>query len=114
MPTPPKGKKQKLSADTILDSDNDDDEKGAHSPSEDETNSDGPQKNADGEIYFDLTKTRRVTLRKWKGKNLVDIREFWGDQGDLKPGKKGISLTVEQWKRLLEIVPEISKRIGSE
>jgi hypothetical protein len=30
---------------------------------------------------------------------LVDIREYYGDESDEKPGKKGISLTVEQVRR---------------
>ena len=30
------------------------------------------------------------------GKALVDIREFYGEGDDEKPGKKGISLTIEQ------------------
>ena len=27
---------------------------------------------------------------------MVDIREFYGDEDDMKPGKKGISLNPEQ------------------
>jgi hypothetical protein len=31
-----------------------------------------------------------------KGATLIDIREYYGAEGDEKPGKKGISLTVQQ------------------
>ena len=30
------------------------------------------------------------------GSTFLDIREFYGDDNDLKPGKKGISLNKEQ------------------
>jgi hypothetical protein len=30
------------------------------------------------------------------GNTFLDIREFYGVDGDEKPGKKGISLTIEQ------------------
>jgi len=55
-----------------------------------------------GESYVDLGKKRRVTVRDFKGSTLIDIREFYGSEGDEKPGKKGISLSVEQWKSLVE------------
>jgi hypothetical protein len=60
-----------------------------------------------------LGKKRRATVRTFKGEScvldlkrfpslsfegmvMVDIREFYGEADDEKPGKKGISLTIEQ------------------
>ncbi|TFY67225.1 hypothetical protein EVG20_g4019 [Dentipellis fragilis] len=58
--------------------------------------------NNEGDRYIDLGKKKRVTVRKFKGNVLIDIREYWGDEGDEKPGKKGISLSGDQWKSLTE------------
>jgi len=55
---------------------------------------------SEGEKYIDLGKKKRATVRTFKGNTLIDIREFYGADGDEKPGKKGISLTVEQWEAL--------------
>lgn len=39
---------------------------------------------------FQIGKMRYVSVRDFKGKVLIDIREYWMDQaGDMKPGKKG-------------------------
>lgn len=38
-------------------------------------------------------------MRSFKGIALIDIREFYSADGDEKPGKKGISLTLEQVRR---------------
>ncbi|KAI0373494.1 PC4-domain-containing protein [Pilatotrama ljubarskyi] len=56
--------------------------------------------NEAGEKYIDLGKKRRATVRQFKGATFLDIREFYGDDNDLKPGKKGISLAKEQWEAL--------------
>ncbi|KAF8482584.1 transcriptional Coactivator p15-domain-containing protein [Russula ochroleuca] len=66
------------------------------------------QKNSEGDMYVDLGKKKRVTVRSFKGTTLVDIREYYGNEGDEKPGKKGIALSVEQWKSLVEASRAIS------
>ena len=41
-------------------------------------------------LIFQLSKTRFVNVREFRGKVLVDIREYYNNSdGDLKPGKKG-------------------------
>ena len=58
----------------------------------------GPQKNSDGETFFDLGKKRRVTVRKVEGDTVIDVREFYDAGGEMKPGKNGISLTRSQFE----------------
>jgi len=42
----------------------------------------------------------------------VDIREYYLDNAqELKPGKKGISLTVEQWNKLKESIQVIDSQL---
>lgn len=41
------------------------------------------------------------------GQVFVDIREFYGTDGDEKPGKKGISLAMEQWEALKRSISTI-------
>jgi len=65
-------------------------------------------KNADGEGYLLLSKNRRVTVRKYKGAVLVDIRETYDKDGqEGLPGKKGIALSLEQWRALKQHVDVI-------
>ncbi|KAF8161106.1 transcriptional Coactivator p15-domain-containing protein [Crassisporium funariophilum] len=52
--------------------------------------------NTEGDKYVDLGKKKRAVVRSFKGIGLVDIREYYGADGEEKPGKKGISLTLEQ------------------
>ncbi|EAU91397.1 hypothetical protein CC1G_01886 [Coprinopsis cinerea okayama7 len=67
--------------------------------------------NKQGEKYIDLGKKKFATVRTFKGKPLLDIREFWGDDDDLKPGKKGISLNLEQWQALREGIDDLDRLI---
>nr|VZI45461.1 unnamed protein product [Spirometra erinaceieuropaei] len=48
-----------------------------------------------------------------RGRIFVDIREYYEDKSDggLKPGKKGISLNVEQWDKLREVMDVLNADI---
>eukprot|EP00939_MAST-03C_sp_MAST-3C-sp1_P001118 g1118.t1 len=60
--------------------------------------------NDSGEVFYELSRTRRLTIRSWKGRMLVDIREYYEKDGTMRPGKKGISLTGSQWDLLRGIM----------
>ena len=67
-----------------------------------------------GEPSWSLGNMKFAKVREWKGKMYVDIREFYVDKSSMetKPGKKGISLTVEQYQKLKEIISEIDSKLG--
>ncbi|THH30427.1 hypothetical protein EUX98_g3759 [Antrodiella citrinella] len=52
---------------------------------------------SDGRRFIDLGKKKRATLSEFKGTVYLDIREFYEKDGEAKPGKKGISISKEQW-----------------
>ncbi|KAM3842391.1 activated RNA polymerase II transcriptional coactivator p15-like [Diretmus argenteus] len=61
---------------------------------------------------FQIGKMKYVSVRDFKGKCLIDIREYWMNQdGEMKPGKKGISLNPEQWNQLKDHISEIDDAI---
>ncbi|KAK0485979.1 transcriptional Coactivator p15-domain-containing protein [Armillaria novae-zelandiae] len=66
-------------------------------------------KTSDGDKYIDLGKKKRATVRSFKGMPLLDVREFYGQSGEEKPGKKGISLSLEQWNTLKKGVDTIDQ-----
>ncbi|KAI1270284.1 ssDNA-binding transcriptional regulator [Xylariaceae sp. FL1019] len=68
----------------------------------------------DGNAFWQLAPMRRLTISEFKGQTLVNIREYWTDKsGEMKPGKKGISLTVEQYSAVIEALPAINAELES-
>ena len=65
------------------------------------------------EVAFLLDKRKRITVHKFKGQLKVDIREYYEDNGEMKPGKKGISLNNDNWQKLKEFVDKIDEAIDN-
>ena len=47
-----------------------------------------PQIDSEGNKYWEISKARRVTISDFKGKSLVNIREYYQNDGKWLPGKK--------------------------
>ncbi|PON86219.1 Transcription factor [Trema orientale] len=67
---------------------------------------------SDDVVVCEISKNRRVSVRNWNGRIVVDIREFYLKDGKQLPGKKGISLTMDQWNILRDHVEEIDKAVN--
>lgn len=66
-----------------------------------------------GNWGVELGRKRIVSAKTWAGKKMIDIREWYTKDGDpeLKPGKKGISLSVDEWKLLKSMMGEIDQAL---
>merc|ERR1719354_760858 len=64
---------------------------------------------------FSLGKMRRISILEFKGRKMVNIREYYTDAaGDEKPGKKGVALMPESWDALLQIKDEVNNASSGE
>ena len=60
---------------------------------------------------LDLSKSRKVSVSSYRGSILIHFREYYEKEGVISPGKKGIALTLDQWKLAKEHMSTISKEI---
>ncbi|KAL0942620.1 RNA polymerase II transcriptional coactivator [Colletotrichum truncatum] len=65
----------------------------------------------DGNQYWDLSNKRRVGVSQFNKTTLVNIREFYEKDGEMLPGKKGISLSVAQYEALVKSIPAINAKL---
>lgn len=47
-----------------------------------------PQTDDNGDKFWEMSKNRRVTISNFRGKNMVNIREYYEKDGKTLPGKK--------------------------
>ncbi|KAJ0266056.1 RNA polymerase II transcriptional coactivator KIWI [Hirschfeldia incana] len=67
---------------------------------------------SDDIVVCNISKNRRVSVRNWNGKIWIDVREFYVKDGKTLPGKKGISLSVDQWNILRNHAEGIDKALS--
>lgn len=80
--------------------------------SSDESLEDDSSKGLDpGAFWIDQKRMRRVQVRSFKGKPLVDIREMYMGNNGIAPGKKGISLSIPEWRSLKKLISRVDDEI---
>ncbi|EMS49072.1 RNA polymerase II transcriptional coactivator KIWI [Triticum urartu] len=62
-------------------------------------------------VIDEISKNKRVAVRSWNGKVMVDMREFYEKDGKSLPTRKGISLSMDQWKILRDNIEAIDEAI---
>ncbi|RXI09183.1 hypothetical protein DVH24_023344 [Malus domestica] len=60
-----------------------------HAPPKKASKRDTDSDSSDDITVCEISKNRRVSVRNWNGKVVVDIREFYVKDGKQMPGKKG-------------------------
>ncbi|KAK2026670.1 transcriptional Coactivator p15 [Colletotrichum zoysiae] len=65
----------------------------------------------EGNPYWDLSNKRRVGVSQFKNNTFINIREFYEKDGEMLPGKKGISLNIAQYEALVKAIPAISEKL---
>ncbi|KAK0670538.1 transcriptional Coactivator p15-domain-containing protein [Cercophora samala] len=69
----------------------------------------------EGNAYWELGNNRRVGASKFKNATLVNLREYYTTpDGELRPGKKGISLSIAQYKAFLKAIPQLNEELRSQ
>ena len=57
---------------------------------------------------------RRIGISHFRNNVLINIREYYDSAGQMRPGKKGISLSLDQYKTLLQAIPDINAALRQE
>jgi hypothetical protein len=58
------------------------------------------------------TEVVRVSLREYRGRQLIDVRVYYSDdEGEYRPTKKGVSLTVEGYPEFKKAIAVLEKAL---
>jgi hypothetical protein len=68
------------------------------------------------EFSKNTQETIRVSITEFKGYELIDVRAYYRDNetGELKPTRKGITLSVELYDKLKEAILKLEGSISKE
>ena len=50
-------------------------------------------------------------MNTYRGQRRVDLREYYQQNGEWKPGRKGISLSAAEWEKLKALVAQVDEEL---
>ncbi len=62
------------------------------------------------ENVWNLGGKKQIKIIEFKGKNYIDIREYYEKDGQTLPGKKGICLQFDQFQEILNSSEDVVKK----
>ncbi|KAL1901985.1 hypothetical protein Sste5346_001691 [Sporothrix stenoceras] len=68
----------------------------------------------EGNVYWELSKMRRIGIAHFRSTTLINVREYYESGGQMRPGKKGISLSLDQYKALVRAIPDINAELAKD
>ncbi|CDW90277.1 rna polymerase ii transcriptional coactivator [Stylonychia lemnae] len=68
-------------------------------------------KDKEGSIIFDLNQKKKIIIKKFKGVKYIDFRETYDKNGELAFTPKGISMTIEMWEKLKDMIPTLDQQL---
>lgn len=74
---------------------------------------DAALKARDLSFELQLSNKRKATISNFKGRHMINIREYYEKDGSLLPGQKGISLPEDQWAKLLAGLPGLQAAVDA-
>lgn len=57
---------------------------------------------------------RRIGIAHFRSTTLINVREYYESGGQMRPGKKGISLSLDQYKALIRAIPDINAELAKD
>ncbi|KAF7185806.1 putative RNA polymerase II transcriptional coactivator [Pseudocercospora fuligena] len=72
----------------------------------------GMQQGADGEVYWEISNKKRLTVSEFKKTTLINIREYYEKDGKMMPGK-GTALNTEQLNAVITLLPDLESVLKS-
>jgi hypothetical protein len=66
-----------------------------------------------GEEFVDLGRDVRLGVSSFRGRRYAQVREHYAQDGEMKPGAKGVTLSADAWRALVAMAEDIERLLAA-